>query len=455
MTGPLHYNGPGRPEVAEPGAWSFPPAERRTLSTGLDVLVYRLPGQYVVSAGLVLDTPLNLEARDREGVAELTAGTLDQGTASHPGTAFAEAVEDCGAALEASVGYSSTRLYLDVPASRLGRALPLLAEAVREPTLTDADVERERAIRLADLEQQLAHGASRAELALRRAVIAPEHRAARSTSGEPDTLARVTGADARAFHARHYGPRGATLVLAGDLPGDPLALAEEIFGGWTNPGQAAAPHDVPRPRERRLFLVDRPGSVQADVRLARFTIDRRDPRWADLQIATYSLGGAFLSRLNGVLREEKGYTYGVHCATTPLRDGGLTTVSGSFRTEVVADAVALVPRLLDVAERPLDAAEVRRARTYLLGVQPLQYATASGVCNGALSLLAAGLSTSFVDNLRDALRAVTPASASAAATELLPPDELTLVVVGDAAALAPALADRGFAVEVLPPDGQP
>jgi predicted Zn-dependent peptidase len=441
-----------RPELRPPGAWSFPVPQTFTLATGLAVQAYHRPGQFVISAGLSLDVPLSAEARDREGVAELTGAALDQGTRSHPSIAFADAVECCGAVLEASVGSSSTQVYLDVPGSHLAAALPLLAEAVAEPELTDADVDREREVRLAQIEQQLANGSMRADHALRGALFRPESRAARMKSGEPDTLRTVTGADVRAFHARHYGPAGGTLVLAGDFAGDVRGLVEDAFGAWTNPGQVAVRHEVPLASERVVRLVDRPGSVQADVRFGRFTINRTDPRWADLQLAVYALGGAFLSRLNSVLREEKGYTYGVHASNTPLRAGGTTSASGSFRNEVVADAVSLLGPLLDVRDKPLTADEIDRARQYLVGVQPLQYATASGVCNGVLTLLGAGLTPHFLDELRAAYARVTPESATAAASELLRPETMSLVVVGDAGALADGLRGVGYEVEVVSQD---
>ena len=438
-----------RPAVAPPPAWSFPKPVRFVLDNGLRVQLYHLPGQYVISAGIALDVPLAAEPRDREGVAGLVAATLDQGTRSHPGASFADAVERCGAVWQATIHHGGTQVYVDVPGSRLADALPLLAEALLEPDLLDADVARERAITLAEIEQHLATSAGRADQVLRSSIVDARYRASRLRDGEPATLRTVTGDDVRAFHAEHYGPQGATLVLAGDFPSDPAALVEATFGGWTNPAQRPASHEVPRPGPRELLLVDRPGSVQADVRMARFTIDRHDPRWADLQIAAYALGGAFLSRLNSVLREEKGYTYGVHAVTAPLRSSGYTTVSGSFRNDAVADAVATIPGLLDVHDRPLTAREVDAARTYLAGVQPLQYATASGICNGVMSLLTAGLGPDFVDRLRTAYQQVTPESATRVAADLLPPADLSLVVVGDAGVLAGPLGDHGFDVTVV------
>lgn len=437
-----------RPHVRPSPPWSFPVSERARLDNGIEVLLYHLPGQHVVSVGLSLDLPLTAEPADLEGVAALTARTLDEGTEAHPGQAFAEAVERCGAELSGGVGYSATTLYLDVPSSRLGEALPLLGEAVTAPQLLDADVERHRTIRLAQVRQQLAQSSERANHAFRRTVLADAARASRMAEGEPPTLAGITGEHVRAFHAVHYGPAGTTLVLAGDFRGDPLADAAAALGDW-RPDQQRAEHQRPTARQRHAFLVDRPGSVQADVRFGGFTIDRRDPRWFALQVGARAVGGSFLSRLNRVLREEKGFTYGVHLVNAPMRDGGISYVTGSFRNEVVGETLDLLPRLLDVTLEPLSLAEVVDARTYLTDVLPLQYATASGVCNGVMALRAAGLGPEFVDQTREGYARTTPGLATTAMAELLRPHVASLVVVGDAPALAADIRAAGWDLEVV------
>ena len=437
-----------RPRVAPSAPWAFPAAERAPLANRLEVLLYHLPGQHVVSAGLLLDVPLSAEPRPLEGVAALTVATIDEGTDDHPGRTFAEAVERCGAELTGGVGYSATRLYVDVPSRRLGDALRLLGEAVASPQLADADVERHRTIRLAQVEQQLAQSSERANHAFRRTVLSDASRASRMADGEAGTVPAITGEQVRRHHRELFGPAGASLVLAGDFRGDPWADADAALGGW-RPNQVRAEHERPAPRSQHAFLIDRPGSVQADVRYGGFTIDRRDPRWFDLQVGVRAVGGSFLSRLNRVLREEKGFTYGVHLANAPMRAGGYSCVQGSFRNDAVAQAVSLMPSLLDVGAQPITAEEVERARTYLSGVQPLQYATASGVCNGIMGLLSAGLSADYIDSLRAALELVTPEMATETASELMPPDELSLVIVGDASVLAADLARQGISTRVV------
>ncbi len=186
--------------------------------------------------------------------------------------------------------------------------------------------------------------------------------------------------------------------------------------------------------------------MQADLRLGAIAVDRRDPRWADLTIASYAMGGAFLSRLNAVLREERGYTYGVRLGFCPHRSGGTYAVQGSFRTEVVADAIREARELLDVDDAGrTGGGGRRRGRLLTWARRRCGYATADGVADQAASQVLGGLPTDYVDTSLAALREVTPgvghrrvhAAWSTRTTA-------SLVVVGDADPLAEPLRALGY-----------
>ncbi len=440
-----------QPKLAPPGVWRFPTPTKVRLDNGIDVVVFTLPGQHVVSANLVLDIPLNAEDRAAEGMANICARVLDEGTRHHDGEEFAELLETEGAGFGVELSLAGLQAVLDVPASHLDRALHLFAEAVREPTLAERDVDRHVQLRLAEIEQAQANSAQSANIAFRAAVYDESSRASRMNGGEPETVSNIDRQIVAGFHAEQFGPTRTTLIMAGAFGSDPVALAAECFGDWQNPGQRAVAAQVPAATARRVLLVDRPGAVQADIRYGGFGIDRLDPRWSDVTVASYAMGGAFLSRLQAVLREDKGYTYGVRMNFTPLHSGGSFAVQGSFRTEVVVDALQITRELIDVSSRPFTRQEVEEAVAFLVGVSPLRYATADGVADQAATQVLAGLPDDYVDRSLALLRSVTPDSATAAYQSVVHPDELTLVVVGDAEALAEPLRAAGYGDLVVIP----
>jgi zinc protease len=441
-----------RPAIAPAVVWAFPAPQRARLTNGIELMIFDLPGQHVISAHLVLDVPLNAERRDIEGVATICARTLDEGTLRHNGEEFAELLETEGAGFGVDLSLSGTQIILDVPASHLDRALELFAEAVTEPSLAERDVNRHVQLRLAEIEQALANPAQAASIAFRAAVFEESKRGARMNGGEPETVSQVTPDAVSAFHRDHFGPAGATLILAGNFAEDPITIAERCLGSWTNNDQRRVMIEDPTPAPRRAVLIDKPGAVQADVRFGGFGIDRLDPRWAAISIASYAMGGAFLSRLNAVLREEKGYTYGVRMNLAPLRAGGSFAIQGSFRTEVVVDALAISRELINVDDAPFSIQEVNDAVAFFTGVSPLRYATAEGVADQAATQVLAELPDDYVDRSLALLRSVTPEAATEAYRSMVHPDELTLVVVGDAERLADPIRALGFTdLEVRPP----
>lgn len=433
-----------RPTVTPPSPWDFPHAERHALDNGLALVIHQLPGQHLASLSVVVELPLSAEPRDREGVATIAARCLDEGTADHPGSAFATALESCGAVLDVHLTLSGMQVDVDVPVSRLSQAIPLLRDAITAPLLDVSDVERHVGLRLAEIDQQRANSAITAAIEYRRLLFEPQSRAHRPNGGDAATVEQVTAADVQAWH-QLVTPARTTVVIAGDLPADLVDLLRGAFAGWAAEGDLLN-EPAPRFAAPRALLVHRPGAVQADIRLGGLGIDRHHPQWADLLVAVHAVGGAFGSRVNLVLREEKGWTYGSRVAMTALRSGGFWATSGSFRTDVVVPAITEAKALLDIASRPITDTEVVDAINWFTGISPLQYATADAVASQTASNLLQGLHPRWTTQNLARISKVTAASATAAYRELIDLDRLWLVVVGDAEQLTDPLRNAGWDV---------
>ncbi|MEL4506036.1 pitrilysin family protein [Luteococcus sp. H138] len=442
-----------RPEASSANSWRFPTPDVRELANGLTVWRFNLPGQHVVTAQLVLDVPLTLEVPEVEGIATIALRTSDEGTVQHPGEQLVDALESAGAAFDGGASASATLCSIDVPNTRLATALPLLAEIVQSPQYDPADVERHVALRLAELEQTMVSAPSLAALAVRRVVFDDSSREARPQGGLPGTVAAITPELVRAFHDRHWRPDGATLILAGDLDDSVDVLVDQAFGGWGSVSGTAL-HVIPTPRgaqtvldgKRVVHLVDLPGAVQTEIRVSGIGVDRTSLDFAPLQVAANAMGGSFGSRLNTVLREEKGYTYGVHFSVAPARLSGSWAVSASVRTEVTVDALAETLRIMALDE-DFTADEVSDAINQQLGIAPLRYDTAGAIANQAATLAASGWEADFVNLHFTRVGQVTPGSASVAYRKIVRPDNSHVVLVGDAEQLRPALESAGYAVQ--------
>ncbi len=250
------------------------------------------------------------------------ARAFSEGTDKHSAEEFAAELERCGATLDAHADHPGVRLSLEVPVSRLPKAL---GSARRRP----AGPPRSRTARSSGScatgstrsRTRRANPARRAAKELSKELFPATSRMSRPRQGTEETVASIDSAAVRAFYEKHVRPATATAVVVGDLTGVDLdALLGDTLGAWT--GSTAEPRPVPpvtADDTGRVVIVDRPGAVQTQLLIGRVGADRHDRVWPAQVLGTYCLGGTLTSRLDRVLREEKGYTYGVRAFGQVLR----------------------------------------------------------------------------------------------------------------------------------------
>jgi predicted Zn-dependent peptidase len=437
-----------RPEVVPPQPWAFPEPERHTLDNGISLLTYDIPGQYVISVRTVLPLPLTVEPRELEGIATITARLLDEGTARHTSEEFAELLERKGIALGAGMTDSGLSVDLDVPQRRLGEALDLLQQALGEPVFPEPEVQRHVKTRLAEIEQERAMAPHRAAREFIATFFDSEDRASRPSAGTHETISALTREAIVDFHRRFIGPQGMTVVVAGDLSGvDVAALAGETLGQWrTEQQEVAEPSTAPPARAAdatRIVLVDRPGSVQSELSVGCAGPDRRvEGGWAAYPVLAFVVGGSPNARVDAVLREEKGFTYGIRSGFRPRRRGGLFLTNGSVRADSTVESVGLLLGILDGARDGFNDNEVRSGVDFISKTAPGRFATADAVADEAASLALEGLTTQFTTDNLLAMQSLDN-DALVEAYRRWVDGQWTVVIVGDASLYVDELKNLG------------
>ena len=440
-----------RPLPGAPRDYRFPTFTRAGLANGLTVMSAHLPGRPLLVANLLLHgqgSGVTGESGTQAGATVLAARAMTEGTANHDAVSLIEASERLGAELSADAGWESFAVSVDVPRSRIAPALALLAEVALQPSFPADEVERLREERLNDLLQARAEPRRRVERAFAEAIYAPDAAYRRSMGGSEETVPGLTRDHLVARHASLMRPSKATLLLAGDLTGiDVERLASDSLGSWTEP-LAAAPvrglADGALTGDRRIVVVDRPGSPQSELRIGHLGVPRSNPDFHAISVLNALLGGLFGSRLNALLREAKGYTYGVHSSFDMRVGSGPFAVRTAVQTEfTVPSVVETLGELQRIREGLVTDEELSIARDYLVGVFPLRYETSGQVAGAIAGLVAHGLPDDELDRYRPAIAAVTAEQVLAAAQRYIRPEEAAIVIVGDADAFASALGDAG------------
>ena len=444
---------PMRPPAGEPRPYRFPSFTRQQLPNGLTIWLVPVAGSTLVNAHLLVDAGAAAEDEPHGGVAALTAQLLVSGTRRLDASAFAEATEALGIEVSSESSWDSARAAFQALPQYLDAGLALLAEMIREPRFEAGEFERLKGERLTDILQSRAEPGRLAEEMFLSQAYAADTPYRRLSAGSPETVEGLSRDDIVGFHELHYRPGLANLVIAGAFDADAaVAAVERRLGDWGGSGPGHRRIEPHARGARRVVIVDRPGSVQSELRVGHVGIDRYDPRYFPAMVMANVVGGTFSSRLNQRLREELGYTYGARCGFDPRRSAGLFSASTAVQTDVTAPAIAELVALLEAARAtPFEESEVRFSRDYLVGVFPLRFESTGGIAIAIEPIAVYGLEDDFWQTYRDRIEAVGPVEVGSAAVELIHPDELLVLAVGDASMIRADVEALGIGpVEVVP-----
>ncbi|HEY3494820.1 MAG TPA: pitrilysin family protein, partial [Polyangiaceae bacterium] len=333
--------------------------------------------------------------------------------------------------------------------------LELLAEVTQKPAFDPKEFDRVRAEWLDQLVAERQDPSRLASLAGLRLLNGPVQGA--PVSGSVSDVKRLTVGDLAAFHAKHYEPGSAALVLVGDVTLERVRPSvEKHFGAWRGkaPGKVASTPLPAAVQGQRVFVVDRPGAVQTALFAAQRFPSRGAPGFEAREVLGQVLGGLFTSRINMNLREKHAYTYGASGRPIATRNWGAFIVQSSVRTDVTAPALAEIVKELESARdpalgAPLTAEEIGRAKADLLHSLGARLEHTSRVAQTVTSVFSLDLGADYYTRYPAILAAVGPPELATNA-QLLTPQDLIVVLVGDRAAIGPGLEQRGIKPELAP-----
>jgi len=452
--------GPPQPEpLPDVG---FPEFSRERLSNGMEVIIAERHELPLVEISLIVDSGFAADQYARPGTSSLVMAMLDEGTGKRSALEISEELAMLGAELDARARLDDATVSMSALAERLDESLDVFADVVRNPAFPAEELERQRRIALARIQQEKNQPVSMALRVLPRLLYGEGHPYAQPLTGsgtEADVLA-IGRDDLKAFHRTWLRPNRASLVVVGDVDRQHLlAQLEKLFGDWT-PGESPAKRlDVaPPPRERWLYLVDRPGADQSVIFVGQLLPPKDNPDEIQIIALNDVFGGLSSGRINMNLREDKHWSYGAYSLVVDARGQRPWLAYAQVQTDRTREAIAeLQKEYRDIAgQRPISAAEldtVIRSNTLSL---PGRWEAARSVLDSIGEIVRFHLPDDYWDRYDDQLRALDLESVNAAAHRLVQPGQLVWVVVGDRAVIEPTLGDLGFSgIRQIDADGKP
>src|SRR5687767_3487481 len=436
----------------------LPKPVEATLDNGLTVLVledHRFPvvnvSLQMAGAGPIFDPA------DKPGLANLTAQMLREGTKTRNSRQIAEEVDKLGATLNANSGFGST--VASISASGLSdnfdQWFGLMADMLMNPTFPADEFGKLKARQKTGLMQQRTQPGFLSEERFRRVVYGNHPAAVYSTT--PAVLDAMTPEMLAAWHRDRYVPQNAILGIAGDVKAsEVIAKLKAALAGWKRTDYKENLPANPKPvADAKIYLIDRPNSVQSTITMGNIAIDRRHPDYIPVVVMNSIVGGGASARLFLNLREEKGYTYGVYSNFTAVKYSGPWSAGGDVRTEVTEGALTEFMRELNrIRDEKVLADELEEQKRSIVAGFALSLENPQQLLNYSITRKIYGLPDDYWETYPAKIMAVSAADVQRVARQYVNPQTQQIVVVGDAKKIKSILEKFGTVV-VFDADGKP
>jgi predicted Zn-dependent peptidase len=430
------------------------------LANGLEIAVVSRKTLPIVELRLLFQSGIASDG-PKPGLA-VVAGELTKAGGAGPWNAEAllERAESLGADLNVITDRDSTRISLGVTTGDLDSALDILSAVASKPRFDPKEFGK---LRTREIER--ASSAAKSSAAYAAAMILYRELFEVPTAihpysrydALPSELAALTLADCKAWHKQHMTPKNAVLIASGDVDADALAkAAERACAGWRGEKPEQPRFSEPMPdAERHLYLVDRPGSGQAQVLVGRLGPARQTPSWPSLAVLNQVLGGGVAGRLFLDVREKRSLAYSTGSSIEePAHSPVPIVLSAGTQTGKAPQTVqALLENLDRMGKSAPSAAEIETASRYLSDSFLFKTETVGALADMTAKLSVLSLPDDYYDEYRKAVRTIDAATAQAQAGAFFGTDHIVIVVAGDAQKLSQRLTHFAKVIVIDPQKG--
>ena len=440
----------GPPKLGPAPQLQVPPVHHLTLGNGVEVILVEKHTVPLVQINILFRSGSVADPADKLGLASLTADLMDEGAGALSALELADAVEYIGANLSTGSGMHTSEINLNVPLAKLDEGLSLMADVLLRPTFDAAELDRKQKARITRLMQN--HDEPREITAAQsnQVLFGKDHPYGRSTYGTEASLKSMTVDDIKWFHGEHYTPANAIIIVVGDVGLNVAANLEKAFADWKGekvsffaklmgkgpkaPVQPVIPL-APQVAKTIIYLVDKPGAAQSDIRIGRIGVDRMTPDYYALNVMNTILGGAFTSRLNSNLREEHGYTYGARSGFSYRPAPGSFIASAAVQTEVTDNAIFEFSLEFNGRLEPIPADEISKARNYVALRLPGRFQTVRSIAGMMADVVLFDLGDDYFNTYTSRILSLPGAEVERVAHTHIVPGAMAIVITGDRAVI--------------------
>lgn len=440
------------PTLTVPTTW------KGALGNGIPVLGALNDETPTTALRIRIESGQKSEVPAKAGLAALTAAMVDESTTASTNEELANRLEKLGASISIGSSDNVSTMTIRALTSKLDETLAIAAEKLRTPAFNTADFDRVKSQTLQSIEASKNEANVTAANVTRELLFGADNAFALPNEGTAETVAAITLDDVKAFYAAHYHGGNARIVGVSNLSESELTAKLGVFGDWkVAEAPASTLADFPELKGGTLYFIDKPGAAQSEIRIAkRFLPYDATGEFFRAGLMNYVLGGAFNSRININLREDKGYTYGARARFAGDKDLGWFMANAGVRSDATgASLVEFFKEIDGYRASGITADELAFTKSSIGQRDALKYETPSQKLGFLSQILEYDLPADFVDQQLTILEGLTIEEVNGLATKHLDRSEMIVVVVGDKKLRFAEVEELGLPIVELDASGVP
>jgi len=439
------------PAVILPTFW------RDRLKNGVEVLGALNTETPTVAIQLNIEAGQRHESLDRLGLASLTAAMMNESTLDSSNEDISNTLQKLGSSVRFGAGNDDTTLTIRSLTENLDATLKIAAERLLRPKFDAADFARVKDQTLQTIRNSKVDAGTTADVAYQMVLYGDKNSFAYLNIGTEQTVAALTLEDVRNFYNTHYAPQIGKITAVSDLSQTELMRKLSVFEDWQGvvaPTPKLAP--FPDTGKTRIYLVDKPGAAQSEIRIGKRALPYdATGEYYRAALMNFTLGGAFNSRINLNLREDKGYTYGAFSGFYGNKEYGVFTAQAGVRTDATADSIVQFENeIRGYVDEGISEPELSFTRKSIGQRSARSFETPAQKLNFLGNILEYDLDPEFVATQNQILASIGKEEIDVLAKKLLNLDDMVIVVVGDKKVILPGLQSLGYEIVELDADGK-
>lgn len=388
------------------------------------------------------------ESKDKAGLVSLLAAMLDESTTTRSAESMSKALQKLGSSIDISSNNHYLTINVNTLTKNLSATMTLVNEKLMKPAFIENEFKRNKNNAIQGAINAKKSAGYLATTAYRQLLHA-DNIAATPSSGTEHTLQNISLADVKAFYNKQVKPAGGQVIVVSNLEQKEVLKPFDLFKSWQGKGEPLQLM-LPKPDTKMgvIYLVNKDGAAQSAIRLGKRSITQDIAgEYYKSYLMNFPLGGAFNSRINLNLREDKGYTYGAHSSFSADKLAGVYTASAEVRANVTDKSIIeFVKEIENYAEKGITPEELAFMRKAVNQKDALKYETPHAKLGFLAQILEHNLTSNFVKTRSKIVETITTEEINALAKKHLNLKEMLMVVVGDAKVLKPQLEALGYEV---------